>query len=199
MQFYRFISYLFHPVVFPVPVVWMYLRTAPYYISSKTQHYVLYITLVGAVMLPIFILGLLKKSGIITSFKLPKPEERKYPFILFIIIAFLLGRLFTKVAGLEDIALYFFAGAAGMGMLYVALFFHIKASMHTLALGVSTGYLLFLSIHHRINLLWILVLFFFLFALVGLSRYKLEAHNIREIFLGYIGGLAAPLLISIYW
>jgi hypothetical protein len=199
MQFYRFVSYLFHPVVYPVFIVWVYLKTAPYYISTKIQHYVLYITLVGAVLLPVLILWFLKKSGIITSFKLPGREERKHPFLLFIMIAFLLGRLFMKVTGLEVIALYYYAGAAGMSMLYACLFIRLKASMHTLAIGVSTGYLLYLSVLHRINMLWMIVLFFLLFALVGYARYKLRAHSLQEIFLGYICGLVAPLLIGILW
>ncbi len=201
MKFYRILSYVFHPVLYPLVSIFLALHILPYFFPEGTVKYIYLTAFIGGVVFPLFSMWIFKANGMISSFLLPEIRERKYPFLLFIFLSYLLGRLYVRVTGNPDVALYFYSGSMGIFILFELLLFNIKASMHTLAIGTSLGYFLVISAEYRINMLGIFTVLVLLFAVVGYARYRLGAHSIAEVITGFVVGLLSPLVtfVLLFW
>jgi len=83
---------------------------------------------------------------------------------------------------------------------YALLHFKIKLSLHTSAVGGLIGFLIYFSYHYKINLIILFSIFFLLSGLIATSRLRLNAHTIREVFLGYtISILSQFIVYAIYY
>ncbi len=194
MRLYRILSFLFHPVVYPVSIFGLYMKVSPYYFDANQRLHLTYIILAGTVLVPVLILALFKSKGFIDSFELTGTGERKLPFALFLFLSFTLWKMFYHFPQLKDFSLYFLSGTLAIGVQLLLLFRQVKISMHTLAAGSSVGFVIWMSAVYRINLLWILILLFLVAGAVAVSRLKLQAHNVKEVAWGFALGIIATLL-----
>lgn len=198
-QFSKVISYLFHPIIFPLIGTIIYLFTTPRYTSKKTKSLLILVVFIGTYVLPIILLAFLKGMGMIKTFHLSTIEERKFPTLFFSFLAILVGRLFFQIQVVDSLAIFFISGGLSFLVIYGFLWTHVKISIHTLGIGGLIGFLINLSLVFHYNYLFIIALLFVSFGLVAKARLKLKAHSFPEVIWGVILGILMQLIIPLIY
>jgi hypothetical protein len=194
-NFNQIISVLFHPIIYPMIATLIFLFYTPHFFPARTKWVFVWIVLVATMIFPLIFLYFLKKSEIITSYYLKGITERKYPFVIFTLIALILNRMFFKMGIAYDLGVFFIAASMSFLVGYWFLWFKIKVSIHTLGLGSLIGFLAQLSIFYQINFLIQIASLFILFGIVAKARIELQAHDFKEVLLGFVIGILPQLLI----
>ncbi|PIE48508.1 MAG: hypothetical protein CSA40_00070 [Flavobacteriales bacterium] len=193
----KYISAFFHPIIYPTLSVLLYFVTIPKYFSIQIRLSILIITFVGTVVIPVFLLALLKYNGLIDSYSIPKAVGRRFPFLIIIIIALLMGRLFFRMQVTADFGYYFVSGALALSICYIFLWWGVKLSVHTMSLGSVLGFFMFLSVYYQLNFLLLFALFFLMFGVIARARLVLKAHTISELLWGFFLGTTTQLLLPL--
>lgn len=195
MSFHRFISSFLHPIIFPLLSSLFYLYTVPRFISNQHKIIILLLVFIGTYFIPILLLYILKQMKMITNFHLSSIEERKFPLLLFSILAILLGRMLFKITIVNDLAVYFVAGGIALLLIYWFLWLGLKVSIHTLGIGGFIGFMIHLSYSYQQNYLPAIAILFLIFGVIGNARIKLKAHSLTEVFIGLLLGVLVQLLV----
>ena len=195
MKFFKFISYFFHPINFPILGSILYFLLLPEYIFKPQEHLIIAVIFVGTYVFPIFLLILLKRFGMIESYHMKNIEERKFPTLLFISISYILGNWLYKSTVVDVLSLFYFGYGLVLIFAYIFLHFKIKISLHTAAIGGLIGFLIYFSYYYKINLIILISVFFLISGFIASSRLRLHAHSIREVFLGYTIGIFSQFVI----
>lgn len=198
-NFNKFVSVVFHPIIYPLLVALLSLEIIPRFYHNNIRLYILSLIFLGTILIPIFVLYYLKRMEIIKSFHLEKISERKYPYIFFTIISVLISRILFKLGLINDLAVYFLAGSVSFLLGYWMLLFNKKVSIHTMGIGSTIGFLLLLSFTYKINLLLFIMAFFILFGVIAKARIDLKAHNFAEIILGFVIGMIPQILLPLLY
>ena len=195
MKFYRFISYILHPILIPIVCTLLYFIIIPNHIPREFAYGVLSVVFVTTYIIPILLLYLLKKVKLIENYQLESVNERKFPVLFFTSLTLVLGYILLKFNIVNLLAFSFFGCALALGIVYILLFFKIKTSLHTLGISGLIGFISIISYDYKLNLLVLLILLFLIFGIIATSRLKLNAHKISEVFIGFIIGLLSQQII----
>ncbi len=193
------ISFVFHPLIMPLLGVVFYFSKSPRYIPFQIIQAKLVSLFILTVLLPILLYYLLKTLGKTSSIYLANTKERIIPLILNAIITILI--LVRVLPSNEIIELYyFFVGIlfSTIACLFLAIF-KFKASIHMLAISGVFMFFLALSIHFSININGTLALMAIIIGAVATSRLELNAHDFKELFVGFFIGLIPQLILVNYW
>ncbi len=196
------ISYLFHPLWYPVLGVFLLFQT-PTYINYaipneyKVKIYALLFFL--TVFSPVSTLFILKKLKLIRDKHLALAHERIYPYITTIIYYVTAIYLFQK-AGVPAVILYFLLGATIAVFLDMIINFKTKISAHTTAAGGLLTMLLVVSIRWHIDMSLFIIGGFLVSGLVATARLILQAHTLQQIVLGFLtGAIAMGYSLIVLW
>lgn len=195
MKFSKFISYFFHPINFPITGAFLFFLFIPKFIFKPQEYTILGVIFIGTYIFPILLLGLLKRFGMIDSYHMVTIEERKFPTLLFISIAFIIGHWLYKSTIVDVLSLFFFGYGLGLIIASLFLYLKIKISLHTLAISGLIGFLIYFSYFYEINLIAVLALLFVLGGLVASARLRLHAHQLNEVILGSVVGLTMQFVV----
>ena len=195
MKFYKFISYIFHPVLIPIVFTLFYFIIIPNHIPRKFAYWVLIIVFITTYIFPILLLYFLKKVKLIENYLLSSINERKFPILFFATITLLLGLLLLKSNIVDLLAFSFFGCALALSISFILLFIKIKTSLHTLGISGLIGFISIISYEYKINLLVLLILLLLIFGIIATSRLKLQAHKMSEVLIGFIIGSLSQLII----
>ena len=195
MKFSKFISYFFHPINFPIIGTILFFLFIPKFIFKPQEYIIIAVIFIGTYVFPILLLWLLKRFEMIKSYHMVSIEERKFPLLLFISIAFIIGHWLYKSGIVDVLSLYFFGYGLSLIFITMLLYLKIKISLHTLAISGLIGFVIYFSYFYKINLIAIIAALFILAGLVGTARLKLRAHRLNEVILGVIIGLAGQFLV----
>ena len=128
---------------------------------------------------------------------MPVKEERILPIIL-TAISMITGFFFLKeIFVYAPIIKSIYLGALYIVLLSLIITKSWKISLHMLAVGGATGVFLILEMllgqsqHY-------LMFFIFLAGVVGFARYSLKAHDLKQIYTGFILGLCIMCISIIY-
>jgi hypothetical protein len=200
MKFSKFISYFFHPINFPIIGSILFFLLVPEHIYKQQEHIFITVILIGTYIFPLFLVFVFKRFGIITSLHMESIEERKFPTIMFMAISLILGNWLFRSSIADLLSLFYFGYTLYLVCSYLFLFYNIKLSMHLAAIGGLIGFLIYFSYYYQINLIFILVLLFLISGLIAYSRLRLQAHNSKEILLGYLLGVFTQfVMFTIYY
>lgn len=159
----------------------------------------LVVIFIGTYIFPIFLLGLLKRFEMINSYHMVTIEERKFPVLLFISIAIIIGHWLYKSSIVDILSLFFFGYGLSLIIVYLFLYLKIKISLHTLGILGLIGFLINFSYFYEINLIAILALLFILGGLIASARLRLHAHKLNEVIFGGIIGLTSQFIVYIIY
>lgn len=200
MRFSKFISYFFHPINFPIIGSVLYFLLIPEYIFKPQEYLILTVILIVTYVFPLLLLILLKRFKMIDSFHMVSIEERKFPILLFISISIFLGNWLYQSTIVDILSLFYFGYGLSLICLYVLLNYKLKISLHTAAIGGLIGFLIYFSYYYKINLIILLSVLFLISGFIATSRLRLQAHNSREVFLGFIIGLLSQFVVyAVYY
>ena len=198
MKLEKFISTLLHPVFIPTITIFIVIKEYSNVIILENQAgLVLLGAFIFTLLLPLVSVLLLLLSKKIKSVEMPVKEERILPIIL-TAISMIAGFFFLK-----EIFVYApIIKSIYLGALYIVLVSLIitkswKISLHMLAVGGATGVFLILEMLFGQSQHY-LMFFIFLSGVVGFARYSLKAHDLKQIYTGFILGLCIMCISIIY-
>lgn len=109
--------------------------------------------------------------------------------------------LYGVISPVFSLELYYhFVGILGSLIACLMLvFFKFKASMHMMGISGITIFLIGLSFHYEVNVIFALSLFILSIGLVASARLYLKAHDAKELILGFLIGIVPQFLTFNYW
>lgn len=190
-------AYIFHPLFIPLLGVIFYYLVSPRFLQIELIYNHLLIVGIVTIAIPIVLFFLLKNFGVLTSIHLKKVKERKVPLMLQCILLLLLLKFVFHPY--DDTALYYFI----LGVLFTTLtalilvFFSFKVSLHQMAVAGLCVFIIMLSIHYEINLLYWIAFALFVNGWVASSRLYTKSHTSIELIIGFcIGAFPQVILVS---
>lgn len=189
MFFYKFISYVFHPLLFSFFGSFLYLYLTPKHIVKEQEYIILFVVFVSTYIIPILLLALLKKVKLIDDYHLKTINERKFPILFFIMLSFLIGRALIGIGIVDLLAFSFFGVAFALSFTYLLFNIQIKTSLHTLGIGGIIGFVMVISYEYQLNFNALLAGLFIIAGLIGVSRLGLNAHRPKEVYIGFVLGI----------
>ncbi len=194
MQFFKFISYVFHPLLLSFIGTFFYLFLSPKHIIKQQEYIILIVVFISTYILPIFFLALLKKMNLIKSYQLESIDERKFPILFFILLSFMIGKILLNIQIVDLLAFSFFGVALALCTTYLLFSLNTKTSLHTLGIGGIIGFVIVMSYEYQLNFNLIIAILIMLGGLIAVSRLMLKAHKPKEVYIGFLLGIASQLI-----
>ena len=194
-------SYIFHPIFIPLLACCFYFFVNPnYYSSSKIEVYIILLqVLILTFLIPIAFFYLLKSLGKIDNIMASDLSQRKLPLIFQAILLLILIKKGTTIDRLPELYLYFLSGLISTLLALAFLFFKTKASLHMLGIGSLLFFVVGLSIHDQENFLTSIALFTLLSGIIASSRLAMNAHNYKELTIGFMIGIIPQIGLWFIW
>ena len=201
--FANIISYLCHPVFFPLVMAFVLYKLTPASFEGVPQKqlglWFLSIA-ITAVFFPLFSIALMKPLGFIENFKMPTAKERTIPLMVSMIFYFWVSHVFNVMPGtpvplvLKVLLLGNFWGIICLFMINI----FTKISMHTATAGGMVGIIIVLMILSPANMVIPLFVSIIIAGIIGTGRMILGSHQKGDIWLGYIIGILVQLGAYVY-
>lgn len=194
MKVEKIISYVFHPVLFSTISAILFFIIQPKYLPKAFVYKILMVIFISTYVIPILFLFILKQRKTIDDFHLKTIKERRIPMLFFITISLLLAFRLLEINVVNLLAYSFFGASLGLIIIFLLFFIKLKISLHTLSIGSLIGFIMLLSFHYKIRLLFLIAFLFLLFGGIAYSRLKLKAHNTLEVYFGLIIGIGTQFI-----
>lgn len=199
MKLNKLISYLFHPILSPIIATLVYLIILPRHTSQQLNIAIITMVFIGTYLLPIFFMIFLKKSNAIETFHLENVIERKMPVLLMVMVAYLLATIIKNASSAMELALFFYGMTVGLIIAYLLIYKKFKISLHMLGIGGLLGFFIFVSYHYKLNLILLISFLFIIAGFIAISRIKLKAHTLKEVYLGFVVGLGSEIIVYVLY
>ncbi len=194
MKFYKIISFIFHPLLFSFIGTFLFLFLSPKHFIKQQEYIILIVIFVSTYILPILLLMLLKKMEFINDYHLRTIEERKFPILFFTVLSFLIGRMLLNIQIVNLLAFSFFGVTFALSATYLLFHFNIKSSLHTLGMGGIVGFVIIMSLEYQLNFNLLIAILFIISGVVAVSRIKLNAHQNKEVYIGFLIGILSQII-----
>lgn len=182
------LSYLLHPVIYPVLGIFLILKALPYYSSPELTLLSIAFVFTGTYVFPVIISFLLYKMNLISSLEMKDAKDRRWPYLIGAISFYFTASAIQKI-GLAQDAYLFILGSTIVIFIHFSTLSFSKPSAHLGGIGGFTGLLLALSFKYQIGFLPYIAICLLLAGFLGSARLSLKAHNSSEIAFGYFSGL----------
>lgn len=192
-------SYVFHPVWMPFVGTLLYFAITPRYFPQELVRSKIIAIAIMTLFIPIVFYFLLKTLGQAQSYFLETVEERKWPLLFYAATNLVVIEFVLDVFDYPELYYYFLAIFFSSILGLVLVLFKIKISLHMLGLGGFLLFLISLSIHYNLNLIYTISFFLAILGLTATSRLHYKAHTWTELFLGFLIGVLPQLLLLNYW
>lgn len=126
-------------------------------------------------------------------------SQRKLPLVfqLFLLVVLIVkGATYERV---PELFFYFLSGIISTILILVFLFYKIKVSLHLFGMGSLLFFIIGISLHNQYNYLNYIALTLFITGIVASSRLEMNAHDNRELFLGFLTGIIPQLFLWYFW
>ncbi|MAX68458.1 MAG: hypothetical protein CMP60_02050 [Flavobacteriales bacterium] len=189
MKFSKILSYLLHPILMPIIVLYISINHVDYFslIFHNYSNTLYIIVLIFTMVLPLISAILFMKLGRVESLEMRKRKERRGPLFISILIMIIGFPIFYSIAQLSFhlSAIYI----SSIMLLFVSYLITIrwKISLHMLGIGGATGS--FIALNYIFGgIYYCVVLFFFLSGLLSFSRLDQKSHNESQVYVGFFLG-----------
>lgn len=189
MKFSKILSYLLHPILMPIIVLYIGINNVDYfYLIFHNYSNTLYLIILAFTMvLPLISAILFVKLGRVESLEMRKRKERRGPLFISILIMIIGFPIFYSIAKLSPhlSAIYI----SSIILLFFSFLIKIrwKISLHMLGIGGATG--TFIALNYIFGgIYYFIFLFFALSGLLAFSRLDQKAHNESQVYVGFVLG-----------
>ena len=192
MRFAQVISVLGHPLFMPLYAFGLLIYTNPYInmmITETSKYFILGILLVFTIILPILTSVLFKLFGLIDSLYMKTAKERRWPFLLTLIWYYMGIELLTRIYVPQSFLLLMIGATSIVGVALV-ITSRWKISIHMLGIGGVIGAIIGISQRFQFDHSILLIALILFAGLIGYSRLKTNSHNFRQVYAGFIVGIA---------
>ncbi len=194
-----FFSYLFHPIFIPIlGTVFYILFGGNYYITE--QYYLLLLqVIIITFFLPLSFFYLLRTFGKVDTIMLSDLSQRKIPLLMQMILTAVLIQKSVTIERFPELYFFFLGGIGSTFIAFALIFFKIKASIHMIAMSALSFFVIGLSMHNELNIIYTIASLFLITGIVASSRLVMKAHTIEELIIGYVSGMLPQILMWILW
>lgn len=199
MWFYKFISYIFHPVFLPFYGCVLYFSVFPHQENEFQVRYLLIFLFSATIILPIIFLSILKYFKLIQNYQIPNINERRLPLLFYFFLCFLIAKYFSAYRLLPDLTIMFIGITFITLVAYILISLKFKISLHAISIGGIIGVVLSLSKIYAMNLMMLISTLFMIAGIILSARLALKAHNQLEVYFGFIAGIAIQYGIYVYY
>ncbi len=126
-------------------------------------------------------------------------SQRKIPLLLQMALTTI---LISKSVSFERFPelFFFFLGSIGSSVIAFALLYaNLKISIHMIAMSALSFFVIGVSQHFQLNSIYLIASLFIVTGIVASSRLAMKAHNMEELMIGYVAGMAPQMVLWIFW
>lgn len=190
----RAVSIVFHPLNMPTYGL-IFIFSAGSYLSLLPYEAKKMITLVvgiNTLVLPLIMIPLFRRFGIIKSIHMPSHRERLVP-IMFTLIPYIFSFYFLRKLPIPGVVpLYMLAVSATVVLtLFVTIWW--KISIHMVAVGGFSALVFVFALLFQADVLVYFIIAILAAGMVGWARLTLKAHNPPQIYTGFVLGWATMM------
>jgi len=186
----RTLSFLFHPLLIPTYILLVLLsfdRMFMALLSLQLNLLIVSTVMVTTFIFPLFVIFIMYRIKLISSFYIPHREERIFPLITIAIFYYLTFYLLKQLY-LPHCFQLFLLGASVIAIISLVVNFFFRISLHMTALGAASGLFLGMTVISGGAGLLLLFISVIISGMVGSARLKLNAHQPAEIYSGWLMG-----------
>ncbi|SMP01957.1 hypothetical protein SAMN06265346_10189 [Flavobacterium hercynium] len=192
-------SYILHPIFISMYATLFYLFCKEDLFSNQEKYYVLFQILIITIIVPVLFFLLLRSSGHVNSIMVQEASQRKIPLILQCFLYILLVKRSIVITRYPELHFFFLGALFSTILALICLLFKIKASLHMLAIGGLSVFVICLNIHLQMHNPYWTVLLIMLTGIVASSRLEMQAHTNKELIIGLLIGVLPQMLFSPLW
>jgi len=188
------LSVVLHPLAVPFYVV-LLLLTGPTqfsYFPFPVKFYLLWVTALYTVVLPLLAVGLLRSMGRISSLAVDRRRERILPLLIGIVCYLLCAATVARVPSAMIVRKFMLAGAC-CELFCLAVTLYWKISLHLAAQGAVAALLLLLTYGNAGDLIHALAAAVLAAGALASARLWLGCHDLRQVAAGYAGGFIVAM------
>ena len=200
MKFSKILSYLLHPILMPIIVLYIGINNVDYFylIFHNYSNNLYVIILTFTMVLPLISAILFVKLGRVESLEMRKKEERIGPLFISILVMIIGFPIFYSIAKFSShlSAIYILS--------IILLFFAFlitkrwKISLHMLGIGGATG--TFIALNYIFGGVYFFILLFLaLSGLLAFARLDQKAHNASQVYVSFVIGCVFQSLFIVYY
>lgn len=194
-----FFSYLFHPIFIPILGTGFYILYTTNYDAKEQYFLLLFQVIIITFFLPMAFFYLLRTFGKVDTIMLSEASQRKIPLLMQIALTFILISKSVTIIRFPEL-FFFFLGGIGSTMIAFALIYaKIKASIHMIAMSALSFFVIGMSIHNELNIVFTIATLFFTTGIIATSRLAMNAHSIEELIIGYVAGMLPQVMFWAIW
>ena len=189
MKFSKILSYLLHPILMPIIVLYIGINNVDYfYLIFHNYSNTLYLIILAFTMvLPLISAILFVKLGRVESLEMRKRKERRGPLFISILIMIIGFPIFYSIAKLSPHLSAIYISSIILLFFSFLITIRWKISLHMLGVGGASGTFIALNYIFGGIYYWV-ILFFFLSGLLAFSRLDQKAHNESQVYVGFVLG-----------
>jgi len=195
-RFSKYISTILHPVLLPTIATLVYFILVPTHHPLKQIYIIVSLVFLGSYIIPLLLLVLFKSLKLISNYEIEDVKERRIPVISFIVISFILGKIFFSLPQFKLLSLLFFASFIALSFVYLLLYMNFKTSLHLTGISGFTAFIILISLFYKLNLIYLIALLLFLIGLLATARLILKAHSPTELIAGFSVGIGSIILTT---
>lgn len=190
-QIATWLSRVLHPFFLPIYTLLVLLVASPLgrLISIKSQLMVWVTTIMCAIVLPIMVIYILKRFGVLKHKSLDNREDRAWPLCA-LGVFLTLGAFFLMLFPSTEIFSQLLFVVSLQVLLFAVISLYWKISMHAMAWGVLCGLFLILGPVFK----WAFVLSLICAGVVISSRLILKKHNGWQVLAGFAQGVILTMI-----
>ncbi len=196
----KIVSIIFHPLLMPVYGMAI-IFSAPTlfgFLPFTVKRLLLLIILINNVLLPLSLMPFFIHRNIISSWTIDNRKERIVPLVIITLLycstSFIIFR-FPIPGFLKS----FIFAASFLSLLVTVINFWWKISLHSVGAGALLAVVLILSFKMYAPLVYYLISVVIAGGLILSSRLKLNYHNPRQVWLGFLTGFIGLILFMMFF
>ncbi len=192
-------SYIFHPILISFYAGLVYfLFLNEYFSFREILFYLIQITLL-TVLIPLSVFYLLVTLGKIDNVMAEKKEERKIPFLVQLILLYILTQKIIFIDTLTELYFFFTGAMISSIIAFFSLYSKYKISIHMIGISSLTLFLIGINIHYQIAYINTIGILIICNGFVASSRLYMKAHTFAELFIGIMVGGIPQLFLWYFW
>lgn len=151
------------------------------------------------IAIPLVVFFVLRSLRLVDSIYLADVRERKYPLMIQSILFLLIIK--SALNTLDNPELYYFFVGLLLSSLtaFLMVFFRLKISLHQMGVAALLFFIIGLSAHFKIQLVFTICFLIFSNGWVASSRLFAKAHNNIELITGFFIGAIPQFILYNFW
>lgn len=192
-------SYLFHPLWMPFAGTFIYFLISPRFFPEPVVKAKLMAIAIMTLFIPIVFYFLLKTLNKVQTHFMGEVEERKWPLLFYAVLIVITLKFVLDPFDYPELYYFYVAILASTLIGLILVWFRLKISLHMMGLAGVTLFLIALTAHFNLDLIYTISFFVAITGWTASSRLHLQAHNFLELVLGYLIGLLPQILVLHFW